>query len=408
VKAHGRFVPWHQAWQTALYGPAGFYRKPEGPAGHFRTACHAGADVVAGALARLATEAGCTTIVDVGAGRGELLTALARLDPASRPGPERSVGAAADVVVPPGQDLGRGCGPGPGTDKNTGRNPRRSQGPSPASGGGAGQGRPRLHGVDVVGRPATLPTAVGWSGGLNELPDDVLDGALVVAWELLDVVPIPIAEVRADGIARIVLVDPATGEERLGPPLTAAETAWCAQWWPLVNTRPGARAEIGIPRDTLWAGLVERVARTRRGGLLLAVDYGHDAHGRPPEGSLSAFHGGRAVPPVPDGSCDLTTDVAVDAVAAAGERAGATSSLLLPQRTALRALGVVITPGHLADAGSAGTAALLAQLELRSRLSELLDASGLGSFTWLLQGVRRPVPATLAHAAAQDLGVSTR
>lgn len=368
MKTRGRFVPWHQAWQTALYGPSGFYRRPEGPAGHFRTACHVGADVLAVALARLATQAGCTTIVDLGAGRGELLTALARVDPGSGENPDR------------------------------------------ASGAGAGQRRLRLHGVDVVERPAALPAAVGWSCGLEELPDDVLDGALVVAWELLDVVPTPIAEVCPNGIARIVLVDPTTGVEHLGPPLSAMEAAWCARWWPLVGTRPGARIEIGTPRDTLWAGLVERVSRTGNGGLLLAVDYSNEAHDRPAEGSLSAFHGGRAVPPVPDGSCDLTTEVALDAVAAAGERAGATSSLVLQQRAALRTLGAALTPGPLTGvgAGAAGTAALLAQLELRSRVNELLDESGLGGFTWLLQGVRRTVPGTLAGTAARKVGARPR
>ena len=33
---------WEAAWRDALYGPVGFYRRPEGPAGHFRTAAHAG------------------------------------------------------------------------------------------------------------------------------------------------------------------------------------------------------------------------------------------------------------------------------------------------------------------------------------------------------------------------------
>jgi SAM-dependent MidA family methyltransferase len=357
-------LPWHQAWQQALYGPDGFYRRPAGPAGHFRTACHAGAGVLAGALTRLADEAGCTGIVDVGAGRGELLTALAQLEAAARPEPELP-----DDLP---EDLFAGSGAGDGVE-----------------------GRLRLHGVEMVERPANLPDAVGWSSGLDALPDDVLNGALVIAWELLDVVPVPIAAIGTDGVPRILLVDPATGDEHPGPPLTALESAWCARWWPSTDAGRDARVEIGTTRDALWAGLVKRVAGTPRGGLLLAVDYDHEADHRPAEGSLSAFRGGRAVPPVPDGSCDLTTHVALDAVAAAGERAGATSSVLLRQRTALRALGVAMTPGDLAAARAAGTGALLAQLELRSQMDELLDESGLGGFGWLVQGVRRPVPPTL-------------
>ena len=74
-------VPWPDAWGAALYGPTGFYRRPEGPAGHFRTASHAAPGALARGLARLAAAAGCSAVVDVGAGRGELLSALAALPP---------------------------------------------------------------------------------------------------------------------------------------------------------------------------------------------------------------------------------------------------------------------------------------------------------------------------------------
>src|SRR5680860_1046831 len=59
--------PWDVAWHDALYGPAGFYRRPEGPAGHFRTAAHASGRLGA-ALARLARSSGCEAVVDVGTG----------------------------------------------------------------------------------------------------------------------------------------------------------------------------------------------------------------------------------------------------------------------------------------------------------------------------------------------------
>jgi SAM-dependent MidA family methyltransferase len=351
-----RFVSWDRAWQEALYGPEGFYRRPEGPAGHFRTACHAGAGVLAPALIRLAESASCRTIIDVGAGRGELLAAL----------------AAAVAAARSDQD-------GPAGDQD---------GPA------GGRTRLRLHGVDVVPRPPGLPAEVGWWPGLATLPDPVLDGALVVAWELLDVVPGPVAEVGPDGAPRIVLVEPSTGTERPGPPLSADEAEWCTRWWPL------ARAEIGTARDGLWADLVTRVAGTDSGGLLLAVDYDHEVDRRPLRGSLTGFRDGRDVPAVPDGSCDLTTHVALDSVAAAGQRAGAGEAVLLRQREALRRLGVGTTPADLATATATGTAALLAHLQLRSQLGELLDASGLGGFRWLLQGVRRPVPDLLHQAAA--------
>ena len=392
-----RPIPWQQAWHEALYGQDGFYRRPEGPAGHFRTACHAGPAVLAPALLRLATEAGCTAIVDLGAGRGELLTALAQLGPGTADEPTPAEDLPADLFAPP-------SGPEPAHDgtghDGTGHDGTGHDGTGHDDTGRTGPGV-RLHGVDVVERPPGLPDGVGWSCGLDALPDTVLDGALVLAFELLDVVALPIAELGTDGVLRLILVDPATGGEHQGPPLTAVESAWCARWWPLVDADPGARVEIGAVRDAFWAGLVKRMTRNLRGGLLLAVDYSHDVEHRPADGSLAAFRGGRAVPPVPDGSCDLTAHVALDAVAAAGVRAGATDTVQLRQRAALRALGVAITPGDLAAARSAGTAALLAQLELRSQLDELLDESGLGGFGWLLQGIHRRVPGALADAGSR-------
>lgn len=303
-------VPWQTAWQHALYGPTGFYFRSEGPAGHFRTAAHAAAPELVPALHKLAAEHHCTSIVDVGAGRGELLTALA-----ADPGP-----------------LGTALG---------------------------------LWGVDVVPRPPRLTPAVGWSAGLAALPDRVLTGALVIAWELLDVVPCPILEQDADGVLHEVLVDPATGREALGEPAGWADLEWCARWWPTEpenNLRDDRRVEVGEPRDRFWAELVGRsVAAGAR--AMLAVDYAHLRADRPPLGSLTGFRAGRALPPKPDGSMDLTAHVAIDAVAAAGLAAGASSSELTTQHEALRRLGV--------------------------RNRELLDQGGLGGFSWLLQQIKQ-------------------
>ncbi len=306
--------PWRAAWQDALHGPGGFYLRPEGPAGHFRTAAHAAPTTLARALARLARAAGCERVLDVGAGRGELLTALARLEDGGPP-------------------LG-------------------------------------LHGVDVVDRPALLPPAVGWTRADRGIPYAAFAGALVVAWEVLDTVPCPVLEVDDDGRARTVLVEPATGRERLGGPAGDDERAWCRRWWPLDSAGPGDRVEVGLTRDAWWQGHVRLLERLGP-GLLLAVDYAHDAAARPPLGTLSGYRRGRLVPPVPDGSCDVTAHVALDAVEAAGRAAGAAPGVLLRQDEALAALGVRDT-----DPGA----------------DELLDAGGLGGFTWLLQGAGRGTP----------------
>ena len=63
--------PWKAAWDEALYGATGFFRR-ESPAAHFRTSVHA-SPLFARALVRLVREAGLDTVVDIGAGRGELL-----------------------------------------------------------------------------------------------------------------------------------------------------------------------------------------------------------------------------------------------------------------------------------------------------------------------------------------------
>ena len=67
------------AWTEALYGPDGFYRRHR-PAEHFRTSVHA-SPLFATAVARLARELEVTTVTDIGAGRGELGTAIRAQDP---------------------------------------------------------------------------------------------------------------------------------------------------------------------------------------------------------------------------------------------------------------------------------------------------------------------------------------
>jgi SAM-dependent MidA family methyltransferase len=315
-------LDWVQAWTAALYGPGGFYRQPAGPAAHFRTAVHAAAPTLAAALARLARRHGCRAVVDLGAGRGELATALAA--------------AAPDLA---------------------------------------------LHAVDVVERPEPLPAAVGWTradpfsgNGLPPWPDRFAEHVLVVGWELLDVIPCPVLEVDDDGRLRAVLVDPRTGAERLGglarEVLDLAEQQWSARWWPLpADVAPGTRVEVGLARDRLWAAVAGRV----RSGLLLAVDYAHTAADRPPGGSLSAFRSGRQVPPRPDGSCDLTAEVALDAVEAAARQAGAGAGRAIRQVDALRDL----LPGRPDDGPDS----------FDQVAAELVDPGGLGGFSWLLQPV---------------------
>ncbi|MCW2778264.1 MAG: uncharacterized protein JWN17_1989, partial [Frankiales bacterium] len=146
------------------------------------------------------------------------------------------------------------------------------------------------------------------------------------------------------------------------------EDAWVRRWWP-----GGGRAEVGAPRDAAWAQAVGQVQR----GLAVAVDYGHLLADRRP--TLTGYRGGRQVDPVPDGSCDLTAHVALDACAAA------TGARLLTQRDALRDLGVdAALPDPVTAHG----------LQRASQSRALLDPAGLGGFGWLVQevGVPRLLP----------------
>lgn len=320
--------PWREQWTAALYGPAGFYDRGEEPAAHFRTSVHASPLFAAAVLEllrrvdRALGQPDAVDLVDVGAGRGELLAGVA---------------AAADP------DL---------------------------------RARLRLTAVEV----GPVPGDVRVLRDVAELPE--LTG-LLVANEWLDDVPLDVVEQTATG-PRVVLVSP-TGAESMGDPPGGADAAWLARWWPLDAV--GDRAEIGRSRDEAWAAAVGRLAR----GVAVAVDYAHEAPSRPPEGTLTGYRGGRQVQPVPDGSCDLTAHVALDAVAAAGRAAGGTETRLDDQRAALQALGVDARRPPLQLAGTDPPAYLRA-LQRAGEAGELLDRGGLGAFGWLVQGVGVPLP----------------
>ncbi len=134
-------------------------------------------------------------------------------------------------------------------------------------------------------------------------------------------------------------------------------------------------------------------------GVAVAIDYSHDladrAAGMLPAGTLAGYVEGRLVPPVPDGSCDVTSHVALDACAAAGERSGAEESLLVRQREALHALGVNgQRPAR--DLAERDSASYLRALTRTSDAAELLQRGGLGDFGWLVQCVGVALPPSLA------------
>lgn len=317
--------------EQALYAEdGGFYRRSEGPAGHFRTSVHA-SPLYSGAVARLLGDVDEAlghpaelALVDLGAGRGELL---------------------AGVLAAVGPELAD---------------------------------RLRPYAVELADRPGGLSDRVVWT---DRVPEGV--AGLLFANEWLDNVPLDVAEVDEDGVLRYLEVAE-DGEERPGGPVTGADAQWAARWWPA--DEPGARVELGAPRDAAWAAAVGGLER----GLAVAVDYAHLRADRPLFGSLTGFRAGREVRPVPDGTCDVTAHVAFDSVAAPL----ALHSLWTTQREALRALGVRGARPALALASSDPVAYLRA-LGAAGEAAELTEPSGLGGFGWLAQTVRMPVPQAL-------------
>nr|WP_212755506.1 SAM-dependent methyltransferase [Flexivirga aerilata] len=301
-----------------MYGAAGFYRSAAGPAGHFATSAQGipgGGAILASAVEALAALHGCRAVVDVGAGRGELLTEL------------------------------------------------------------AARGSPRtLTGVDVVDRPAGLPSEIDWlrSPGGSALPDELagLSDALVFAHEWLDVVPCEIAEFDGTRWLRVEVAD--DGGERLGDPLDPANAEWLQRHWP-TPTAAGEHAEVGHSRDVAAAGLRERMSS----GLLVIVDYGHLRDDRPRHGTLTGFRDGREQPPRPDGSTDVTAHVAMDSLGA---------DRLVSQRDLFAELGIE-PPNPPISLARSDPPSYLRQLAERSAYGQLTARGGLGDFWWALTTV---------------------
>ena len=321
-----RWRSWRVAMQGALYGATGFYRRNL-PGAHFRTA--ASSPVFADAIARLTgvvDEAlgrpSAMQVVDVGAGAGEVLRALADQVPA----------------------------------------------------------HVRLTGVDIGPRPAGLPDRIAWT---STIPPSVV--GVVLANEWLDNVPLDVVEVDDDGITRIVEVELRSGQERLGSPVAGRDADWLARWWPMAGAMAGMRAEVGWPRDDRWADCLGHLDA----GVAVAIDYDHLAGARPVFGTLVGFRDGRMVEPIPDGSCDITAHVALDACATAPSATEAVGTLTR-QADALRVLGVSGTRPTFEPGGDAP--AYVRDLARASEAAFLTAVDGLGGFGWLAHARGLAVP----------------
>ncbi|WP_433648718.1 SAM-dependent methyltransferase [Micromonospora zamorensis] len=422
-------IRWRDAMSRALYGPNGFFVAGSGPADHFRTSVHASPSF-ARALLRLIYDVDAALghpsrldVVDVGAGRGELLRALLSTL-------EDAAGLAVGVSGEPTRSGRSGLIPtragSPETLTPTAS--ARPLGDEPSLVAERPSLAERVHftAVEYASRPENLPEEITWT---SEIPPEI--NGVLLATEWLDNVPLDVAVHTADGW-RYVLVDPESGAETLGEPVSPADLDWLSKWWPTVppstdsdpdvgvtwpdatsasesgfraarpaqgssltaRSRPGCpetphsdyrRAEIGRSRDEAWANAVRQISR----GLAVAVDYGHLNGDRPVDGTLAGYRGGRQVSPVPDGSSDVTAHVAMDSVASAGAAVARCAYSLVLQREALRALGA---DGGRPPLSLAGTdpAGYVRALAAASAVAELTDPAGLGGHWWLRQPVGIP------------------
>jgi SAM-dependent MidA family methyltransferase len=227
----------------------------------------------------------------------------------------------------------------------------------------------RLTAVDVRPRPADLPDAVSW---VQELPEQV--EGLLFANELLDNVPCDIVERDADGW-RLVEVEVASGEQRLGDSAPDEDVAWVERWWP--DAHVGDRVEAGLERDRFWAAACHRITN----GTALAIDYGHLRDYRPTLSTLRSYRHGHETPVRLDGRHDVTAFVAIDAVAEA------VGGHVDRQREMLRDLGMRAARPDISLAATDPIGYVHA-LSAASEAGELVASPGLGDLLWVISDHR--------------------
>ncbi len=288
---------WRQAWEHTLTGANSFYREHP-PANHFTTSVTFNTEV-GSAITDLITgfDDGTELIVtDVGAGAGQLTQTLA---------------------------------------DRLGDRPWIS-----------------FEAIDLRPAPERLPPTVGWTAGDARAIALQPARRVVIAHEFLDDIPCERFEVDEWGEVHLVVV--VSGESMMGPRLAddiacahlevnAAELRnWLDTWWPA--RRPFMRGEFGNTRDATWQHLTGWITD----GIAIAIDYGHlraeRAAGTWDGGTLTGFRAGRAVSPIPDGSCNITAHVAMDAVAAAR----------LARESTVQRQAEVLRGGHVAKPGGLG------------------------------------------------------
>ena len=249
----------------------------------------------------------------------------------------------------------------------------------------AGQQHPavafRAKVIELRPRPPQLASTIEWIHGPmhTHLPESIR--GLIFAHEVLDDVPLTLAQFDASLTLRQVMVNAATGDEELGEPISANDREWVSRWWP--HQSAGGRVEIGAARDQTWAAIASTVST----GIAIAIDYAHTQEQRSlgslALGTLTGFRDGYACQPVPDGSMNITAHVALDACAVAAEQACAplpVTTVLVSQRDALGVLDRSAAPPQSPHEA-------LVAIAQHSQRELARDSSSFGAFTWLIHHI---------------------
>lgn len=172
----------------------------------------------------------------------------------------------------------------------------------------------------------------------SELPSTV-EGA-VLANELVDALPVHLCQTGEDGVREIYVVE---GEPTLalaaGEPSSERVARYAAEI--ADGLAPGRLFEVPLAALDWYRGAAERLQE----GVLATIDYGAterellEAH---PKGTLHAYRHGQRVEEfwMDPGEMDVTYRVPFDRLAGAGEAEGLTTEVYAPQGTVLDALGI--------------------------------------------------------------------
>ncbi len=249
---------WRDAWESAHYGPHGFYRTNPNPADHFRTNVMDSPetsskifDIAYLQYQRIGSPT-TFTVLDCGAGTGDLT-----------------------------RDLRTNC--------------------------------------EHLGLPWEVQSLNFPDTDIRDLAP--LGGAgVVIAHELLDDIPCQVVELDDNRTPHVVHVDPVTGVESLGDPASTRDLEWLDTWWPA--TVPGARREIGNYRDALWQTLLTVFDSGCAIMVDYCTTQPDRVRGVFDAGTLAGYRAGRITRPVPDGSTNITAHVCIEPLVEVGRALG--------------------------------------------------------------------------------------